>query len=161
MIGQIITQTPIWVWALLAGLVWLGAKALGKREVSSIVIYLMPLLGLLSVRALVALGVGPLVWGIFALAWLVGLWVGRRVEPRWILGKSGARVWKAGEGLTMAQVLVLFSLNYIRSVMLAVAPGVAAGFAFGAGFAVLAGVTAGLFAGRSLAVYLHPEGPVA
>lgn len=157
MIGQIITQTPVWVWGLLAALLLLGIRSMRRREVPVVVIYMTPLLGLLSVRALMALGAWPYVWGVFALAWGAGVWIGRGLEPRWILGKSGGRVRRAGEALTLVQVLVLFALNYVRNVLEAVAPAMVDGQAFGAWFAILAGVTAGVFAGRALAVWRCPD----
>ena len=42
MLGRIIENTPYWVWALLAGLLWLGGSQLLARNVSLVRAMVMP-----------------------------------------------------------------------------------------------------------------------
>ena len=44
MLGRIIENTPYWVWALLAGLLWLGGSQLLARNVSLVRAMVMPVL---------------------------------------------------------------------------------------------------------------------
>lgn len=54
MISGILTGTPVWVWPLFAGLVFVGLRATRTRFVPVWLVYVLPLLGVLSMRALAA-----------------------------------------------------------------------------------------------------------
>lgn len=127
MIRGIVAHTPLWVWPLMAALLWLGLSASRERVKAEWVFLVLPLLGVLPIRSLSGLGATVAVWALFGLAYALGAWIGNRVQPRWILGKSGRQVRVAGEWLTLLQVVAIFALNYARGVTMAIAPDVARG----------------------------------
>jgi len=151
--NAIATGAPIWVWPLLASLLFLGLRSSRTRMVPAGLVYAMPILGLLSLHGLAGLHPAPQIWLTFALAYLTGCATGLSLGRSWIIGRDGNRLHIKGEWLTLAQVLVIFLLNFITGYLRAVAPAVLIGFAFPAGFALIAGLSAGLFAGRALAAW--------
>ena len=157
MLSDILTGAPIWVWPLLFGLVLLGLKASKNREALCLPSYFYPLLGLLSVNAVYALGAGGAVWLGFGVAYLVGAVLANRFQKRVILGKSAKHVRLKGEWLTMAVLMVIFWMNFVGGVMAAVSPATFATIGFQAGFALAAGLAAGSWAGRALRTFTTPS----
>lgn len=157
MLSGIVTGAPIWVWPLLVLLVVLGWRASRRREVPVAVIFALPLMGLLSLRAVHGLEAGALAWGLFIAAYGAGGWSGAVVQRGWIIAKGNGRVTLKGEWLTMVQVVTIFAMNFAAEATRAIAPDIEAGPVFPAVFAAVAGAVAGLFAGRAVAVLLAPS----
>ncbi len=156
MLSGIISGTPIWVWPLLVGLILLGLKASRDRTALCAPSYFYPLLGLLSVRAVYALGVGPQVWLGFGVAYVLGTTLGNRFQARVILEKTEKHVSLKGEWLTMFVLMVIFWMNFIGGVTQAISPETYASDGFKMGFALVAGLAAGSWAGRALRTFTTP-----
>lgn len=153
MIMQILTKTPIWVWPLLIGLVALGLRASKERWMPAVMIYFMPLLGLLSINNMVALPNQILVWSVFVGFYIVGALAGLRWQAKWTLGKEGGRVQVAGEWLTMITILVVFLTSFLNGLFVAIAPDLVAVPAVYLGLTLIKGTISGIFIGRALFIW--------
>jgi hypothetical protein len=150
---QIVTRTPIWVWAILAALIFLGAKALRSRTVKRFTVIIAPIafliLGLTSSRG--TLGFAS--WGISlvaAAAFTFFIWkptAGARYVP------EGDQLHMPGSAVPMILMLAIFLLNYIINVTLAINPALRSELLWQVGPGVVLGALSGLFAGRALTMY--------
>jgi NhaP-type Na+/H+ and K+/H+ antiporter len=150
---QIVTRTPIWVWAILAALIFLGAKALRPRTVKRFTVIIAPIafliLGLTSSRG--TLGFAS--WGISlvaAAAFTFFIWkptAGARYVP------EGDQLHMPGSAVPMILMLAIFLLNYIINVTLAINPALRSELLWQVGPGVVLGALSGLFAGRALTMY--------
>lgn len=154
MFTQIIHNTPVWVWALLAALVSLGYSQTRSRTVGLRRVVIMPVAMIfLSLYGTVsAFGPSPSVLGAWlaacaALATVVVL----RPAP---LGTAydGVRRHYAmpGSWLPMLVILGIFCTKYAVGVTLAMQPAMARDALFATLVGMLYGLFSGFFAGRAL-----------
>ncbi len=149
----ILIRPPVWVWPMLVLLIVVGLRATRQREAMVLPLYLMPLLGILSLNAVSRFQGGAMLWAVFAVAYLFGSMIGFRFQRGVLLGKSGTRVRLRGEWLTFGLMMVVFWMNFTGGVMRAVAPVMYRGAEFQYGFTVVAGLAAGIFLGRAVRVF--------
>lgn len=159
MLVAILSSIPIWVFPLFLGLALLGARAMREREVPVLLIYAMPLLGLLSLHRARELAEADLALTLLAVSWVIGVAAGFALQSRWTLGRTAKRVRLAGEWVTMLCLMGLFLANFAVGMVEGMAPGLADGAGFAAGFALVAGGLSGILAGRGLRVGLTPLQP--
>lgn len=152
MIGQILTGAPIWVWPLLALLVFLGTKATKLRETPVILIYCLPLLGILSLRSVGSLPSPITAWSIFALSYSIGAFLGFKYQSKWVLEHKGKTVILKGEWITLVAMMSLFWANFAIGFVQATNPELLGDASFVAPFCALIGLAAGSFLGRALKV---------
>lgn len=157
---QLLTGAPLWVWPLLALLVFTGLRARQERMAPVLLIYLMPLLGLLALRSVAGLPAGGWVWLVFGVFYCAGVWAGQALQARWILERRGRMVRLAGENLTLVVVMVVFWANYASGVLMTFAPEVLGNNVFQACFTVLVALATGSFAGRALCVWRGGKAPL-
>jgi len=153
MLIQILSHTPVYVWAILAFLVWRGVAELREREIALPRMFVLPLAMLVLSLHDIARKFGFdttafIAWtAAFAAAALLAWRFGRvRVAP----GSAPGRVRVAGSVIPLVLMLSIFTLKYLTSVLLAVRPELA-----GHGMVVVAvcamfGVFNGYFLGRLL-----------
>ena len=149
-IEGILTGAPIWVWPLLAALIWLGLRSTKRRHVSVWLIYLMPLLAITSFGKVMALAGQPM--GLHGYLIGVGLgvlggWIG---QNKWLISKSGGTAEVRGEWFTLIAVMTIFWANFAEGVLIALAPEVLTAPIYAPIFAVVIGVPGGFFIGRTL-----------
>lgn len=152
-LSQIITRTPIWVWAILAALIFMGAKALRPRTVKRYTVLIAPIaflmLGLTSSRGTI----GFASWGISLLAvasFTFFVWkptAGARYVP------EGDQLHMPGSVVPMVLMLAIFLLNYIINVTLAMNPALRNELLWQVGPGIVLGALSGLFAGRALTMF--------
>ncbi len=157
MLLQLVIGAPLWVWPLLFFLIGYGLRASRDRETSVIPVYLIPLLGLLTLSSVLKVPGGQTVWLAYAAVYAVGAMAGHAIQARWTLAKAGGRVRLRGEWLTMAVVMLLFWMNYVWSAVSVVAPDAVAAPGVQLGYAVVAGLASGSLLGRTLRVALMPQ----
>lgn len=150
---QLFTGAPIWVWPLLAVLIFVGLRARHERTVPVVLLYGLPALGILALRSTVALAAGAAIWGVFVLAYGAGIWGGYVLQKRWLLGREGNKAQLAGEGLTLLVMMVIFWANFVGGVLQAVAPEVYSNTIFHIVFVALIAVAGGSFSGRASRVW--------
>lgn len=125
---QILSHTPLYVWAILAFLVWRGVTEMREREIAMPRMFVLPLamlvLSLHDIARKFGLDATTLAaWTTaFAaatlLAWRFG---GVRVSP----GSAPGRVRVAGSAIPLVLMLSIFMVKYLTSVLLAVRPDLA------------------------------------
>src|SRR3954469_23890120 len=110
---DIVLHTPLWVWPLLALVLWLGWSARRPRTVHPLRLAALPLVGLGVTIAGAMQSVAPA----FTVAgWLIGLLLalpigyalGRHREVRW----QDGRVWMAGSWFLLGFALSIFVIRY-------------------------------------------------
>lgn len=148
---QLVTHTPLYVWAILAFLVYRGMAALRDRDVEPGKLCIIPLVMLaLSLQDIAAkfslAGLAPLAWAIAAgatmlLAWRFG---GTRVAA----GSSPGSVRVRGSWVPLAMMMAVFFTKYAASVALAIRPQAAQDALFTVVVCALFGLFNGYFLGR-------------
>jgi hypothetical protein len=151
MIQQIVSHTPVYVWALLAFLIYRGWLASQDRETSLRKVALIPLVMVgLSVTSIN--GNGPLgdgVWGLWALgavASAAAIWQFSRREI--MVNRAAGTVLQRGSWMPLALMVAIFVTKYTVAVMSAMHPELPHSVPFAASVALLYGVFNGLFLGR-------------
>jgi len=147
-----LTGAPIWVWPLLAGLVVLGLQSTRRRSTKVYWVCILPFLGLLAMRTVLALPFAPVAWFGFLTGYGLATLAGFRLQSRWIISRQGNSVILAGEWLTLITILVTFWSNFLRGVLAVVAPEQLAELSFVVPFTFVLGICSGLFMGRALRV---------
>lgn len=152
MLQQLASQTPVWVWLLLAFLVTRGIAAMKPAETS--------LQKLAIVPALFA------VWGAWSVShrfgaslsafgeWLAGIATGATLA--WLLlnrlkltlDRSTGKLWRSADFSLLPLLLVTFLVKYGFEVAFAVSPSLSASAGFSAAYLLLAGGFTGIFVGK-------------
>lgn len=105
-----LTSIPLWVFPIFLGLLAIALRARSDRRSPVVILYALPLLGLLSFGN--TLGFGPIPIGAFVFFWIIGAGLGLRLQPRWTVVREGRFVHLRGEAMTGATILGLFALNF-------------------------------------------------
>lgn len=168
MLGQIVRQTPYWVWGLLAALVWLGASQMFDRKAHLARVVAMPL----AMAGFSLYGLASAFGGAGHTASTLAAWAaaaaGATASALWFqpTAPSGTRYDSGSRsfhlpGSTMPLVLILgiFVTKYLVGVELALQPALAQSGGFALQIATLYGLFNGFFAARSLRLWrLVPRG---
>ena len=154
MLLMILSNTPVWVWGLLAGLVVLGWIQTRQRRVTRVQLLALPV-------ALLALGLWSMAPGfaarpVAALLWATALiaagafgWrIAKRTQAMWL--PEAQRLQLPGSWLPMVLVVLIFSLRYAVGVGQAMHPEMRAAAAVQFPLALVFGALSGLFTGRAL-----------
>lgn len=157
MLSGILNGAPIWVWPLLALLIGLGVLASRTRSTPTLPVYFLPLLGILSINSVNSLSPAPLIWGVFVIAYIIGIRFGFLFQNRQIVEKSNGRVTLKGEWVTLAVFMCIFWLNFVGGAVGAMSPDIYESTGFHLVFALIAGMIAGSFVGRGFSVLKAPS----
>jgi len=149
----ILANIPIWVFPLFILLLVIGLRAMRRRQLPVAVIYAIPLLGVLGLRAIIALPTSLWIWAIFAGFGALGIKTGMALQRRWLIGRNGNRVELEGEPLTLVLMMSVFAGNFVVGLVSEVAPEVLTMALFQFGFTALLSTVSGIFCGRALWVY--------
>lgn len=151
MLIQILTHTPLYVWAILAFLLWRGAVEMRDRTLTLRRMLVLPLamLGLslhdmtlkfdLGVVLLLAWSAGCAVAAL--LAWKFGR---TRIAP----GSAPDRILVGGSVMPLVLMLAIFMTKYITSVVLVIQPHLARQLPVAAAICLVFGLFNGLLLGR-------------
>jgi len=154
MIAQILSNTPLWVWGLLAALLALGFSQARSRTAGLPRIVLMPLgLGAFSLWGTIsAFGASaPVLGSWFAATVLLLLVVTQIRMPAGVSYDRDTRLFVLpGSWVPMALILGIFITKYAVGVSLAMQPDLNANGNFVLAIATLYGVFSGIFAGRTV-----------
>ena len=151
---SILSGAPLWVWPLLVFLIYFGLKATRTRTVAAWPLYVLPLLGLLSLNAVNGLSPNTVIWVVFGLAYIVGGSAGFQFQRGIVSQKAYATVTLAGEWVTLLVLMIVFWMNFLGGVMRVIAPDIFASAGFHQVFAAVAGLAAGSFLGRAIRVFV-------
>ena len=154
MLMQILTRTPVFVWAILALLVYRGVVSSRDREVKIGALAVMPALMLcLSVQGLISsFGFQPVVLAAWLLASCAGLWTGWRLtDTSAIQGNPAARtVMVQGSWIPMAMLLTIFIVKYVSIVTMKINPEIQADLTFASVVSALLGASSAVLTGSAL-----------
>ncbi|MES2934086.1 MAG: DUF6622 family protein [Pseudomonadota bacterium] len=166
MLEQIITRTPIWVWALLAFLIYRGVIASIDREVVFKKLFIIPLLMMaLSIQGIVntfgAHLMAPVIW--FSAAALGGWITWKLVKSDDITPRPATgTVFQPGSWTPLAIMMGIFLTKYIVSITLSMHPALAQNMQFVCTVCGLYGVFNGILLGkllRTVALYRDAAHP--
>lgn len=151
MLFQILTHTPVYVWAILAFLVYRGVLASREREMSVGRMLVIPVLMLaLSLQAIATqfgvASVAMLAWAIGAAA--AALPCRMSGAGRACAGSAPGTVRLRGSWAPLALMMAIFAIKYALAVVLAIQPGLAGSSVFAAAACGLLGLVNGCFLGR-------------
>jgi hypothetical protein len=151
MLIQILTHSPLYVWAILAFLVSRGVIAMREREVQTRKLAIIPIVML--VLSLQDIGAKFGFTGMSLAAWAVGavgiaLLVWRRGGVRVTAGSAAGSVRVRGSWVPLAMMMAVFFTKYAVSVTLAIQPHARQDALFVATVCALFGVFNGYFLGR-------------
>jgi hypothetical protein len=161
----IITHTPLWIWALLAGLLVLGWSQTKQRQASLIRITIMPLvmIGLSLYGTISVFGSASIIVVTWLLSVLLSLSIFMSVSD-----KSGIHYDQAkhqftlpGSWIPMVLILSIFITKYIVGFMTAMQPNLTQQLNFTLACTVIYGLFSGVFLARAailwrIALNLHP-----
>lgn len=154
MIVQILINTPLWVWGLLAALLVLGLSQTRSRTVGLSRIILLPIgLGAFSLYGTIsAFGTSPTVLGSWlATAVLLVLVVTQLPLPAGARYDHASRKFQLpGSWVPMALIMAIFLTKYAVGVSLVMQPELKVQANFSLAIGTLYGVFSGIFAGRAI-----------
>lgn len=161
MIQQIISHTPIYVWALLAFLVYRGVAAAQDREVALTKLFIIPAVMLYLTYASLnghgALGDGIwAVWGAGIAAGAVLAW--KAMRGAIVVNRGAGTVVQRGSWVPLAMMIAIFVTKYAVAVMSAMHPELQHQMLFSLVVSAVFGLFNGIFIGRLLpyvAAYLR------
>jgi hypothetical protein len=157
MLLQVIKGTPLWVWALLAALLWLGFRQTQTRVIGSRRAVLVPgIFVILSLAGVVTAFQGnALAIAVWGAGVGVAVGVGQRLMPRlratW--RAAGDTLQIAGSWLPLALIVSLFFVKFAAGVSMAIHPGLASETDFVIACSLAYGFFSGLFAARALQLW--------
>jgi hypothetical protein len=144
---QIVINTPLWVWALLGLLLWLGWRDLRARTVAPGRLAILPLVaGSISLVNVLTSARPALAVPAWLLALAAGVPLGFVVARRRRLQVDAdrGRMWLAGSWFSMAVGLSIFAIRYAMAVTAAFNPGVAREAPWIVSANALGGIVAGI-----------------
>lgn len=151
MLNQIITHTPVYVWAILAFLIVRGVIALRTRDVAMNKLFILPIvmtaLSLLDVAGKFGFGGLALATWLVAAACVTALlfqFGGARVSP----AAAAGHVIMRGSVWPLVLMMAIFVTKYVTSVAMAVKPALRADTGFMVIVCALFGIFSGYFLGR-------------
>lgn len=157
MIGPILAGTPLWVWFLLAGLLWLGIGMLKGATISASRAAIMPVaMTALSLWGTVSafsrselFGYVLLVWAVAAV--VLAAAVGRMSPPAGTTYDASARRFTVpGSWVPLALILGIFLVKYVVGVEVAMQPTLAHDGSYSLTYGAIYGVFSGIFTGRAI-----------
>ena len=151
MFNQLISHTPVYVWAILGFLILRGVIALRTREIGVNKLFIIPVVMLvLSLQDIAAkFGLGGLAlaaWCVAAAVTLLLVW--KRGAVRVTPAATSGRIVVRGSVWPLALMMAIFVTKYAASVTIAVAPLLRHDLLFTAFLCALYGVFNGYFLGR-------------
>lgn len=162
MLGQIVRQTPYWVWGLLAALVWLGASQMFDRKAHLARVLAMPL----AMAGFSLYGLASAFGGAGHTAGVLAAWAGaaagaafsalwfQPTAPWGTRYDSDSRMFSLpGSTMPLALILGIFITKYLVGVELALQPSLARSPGFALQIATLYGLFNGFFAARALRLW--------
>jgi hypothetical protein len=153
-VGKVLAGTPIWVWGLLALLVFLGVRQLRQRSIKPYTVLIAPICFLLlGVVSSGRFGIGLIVWTLALIATsALTLFVWRPVG-RVRHDAEADRLLVPGSVQPMALMLSIFLLNYVLQVALAVKPALRNDVSGQVLPALFLGALSGAFLGRAVILF--------
>lgn len=156
-IEGILAGAPVWVWPLLVLLLVLGWRSSRTRRTPMLLVYALPLLGIMTLGSLRALPEPSVVWTGFGIGYVLAAMICFRLQRRWTLERSRSFVTLLGEWLTLTVIMIMFWANFASGFLQQVSPDTHASVPFLAAFSCAIGAASGSFLGRAVQVMTNPR----
>jgi hypothetical protein len=152
MLQQILIQTPVYVWAILAFLIYRGVVASKDRVVSYRSVFIIPTVMLVLGANSIARGFG--LDTAAGAAWLGGMVAGAGIAwaltGRVTVDRAAGVVVQRGSWIPLALMMAIFFCKYAVAVTLTILPALRGNAGFAVPVCVAFGVFNGVFLGRLL-----------
>jgi uncharacterized protein YneF (UPF0154 family) len=149
-LASIVSGTPLWVWGILAYLLYVGIKSTKDHVVSLPKLFIIPLI-MIGMKYKLFLHSGILIISTYILSLLLGVIIGfflnKSLSFKFI--KDVSAIILPGSYYTIMILLSFFSVKYIFGYLSVVAPGLATKYFVIENF--LSGIFTGYFFGRAFA----------
>lgn len=154
MLQQILIQTPVYVWAILAFLIYRGMVASKDRVVSYRSVFIIP-------AVMVALGLQSISRGfgletLAGAAWLGGAMIGAGSAWTWTsrvtVDRAAGVVRQRGSWLPLVLMMAIFCCKYAVAVTLAMQPALRGVLSFAIPACLAFGLFNGIFIGRLMRI---------
>jgi hypothetical protein len=156
-IYEVLGHTPLWVWILLAFLIWRGVNAMQPRAIAPIRALIVPAVflvwGLSGLVGSHGVGLDLALFVVGAAAGLVAGGALATLTPTPGLAPDTGMLAMPGSPIPLAMIVAAFVVKYVGAVTQATATDPAMQVEIAAVLAVIGGVFAGLFWGRTLAMF--------
>lgn len=148
---QIIYHTPLWVFAILAALIWLGMRNLKPRNVPLWSIFVLPLVSLgfapARIGAAPSVDAGLALFLVAAVATAcAGVVAGSKTPAK--VGQPSLLIGLPGSAFTLAYGLMIFAVNYAMGVTFAIDRSLATDAFWGFAPALIGGALTGFIVAR-------------
>jgi hypothetical protein len=151
-----LSNVPIWVFPLFILLLILGLRASKDRKVPIALIAALPLLGILTLRNILALAPPNWIWLVAAAAYAIGIAAGMVWQRGWIVERSPRIVQVKGEWVTLTAMMIIFAAGFVNGFLSAVMPQLTQFALFATLFTVVTCLPAGQFLGRAITTLRTP-----
>ncbi len=151
-----ISNVPIWVFPLFFLLLAIGLRATKNRGVPVFLIYALPLLGILTLRNILALSPPAWIWLVAALAYGAGLAFGMRLQRGLLVYRGARHIEVKGEWITLTAMMIIFVAGFANGALSALAPELTKSATFVAIFAAITCLPSGQFLGRAITTLKMP-----
>ncbi|WP_051711603.1 DUF6622 family protein [Andreprevotia chitinilytica] len=163
MFSQIISHTPVWVWLVLAFLIYRGLQATADRTAPLRKLFILPIVMLcLSLQGMIGHFGGQLaVWA----TWLAGVVVAvtliiATTRPGTVhFDRTTGLVYSRGSWMPLVLMLAIFSTKYVTEVMMGMRPELASTPSFALCVAALYGVLIGFMPRTLIRIALQAARP--
>jgi hypothetical protein len=122
---QIVANTPLWVWPLMAFILWLGVQGLQPRVIPAWRLAILPAVGLATSLGGIAQSVDPAAaatgWGLALLAFLPLGWASGQNRPVRLRPGDG-KLEIAGGWFALGFGVSIFAVRYAMGVLFGVLP---------------------------------------
>lgn len=153
MIYQIVTHTPLWVWGLLAALLWLGLSQTVARTVGLGRVTILPLAmaGFSLYGTVSAFGTQPQAIAAYGLAAVaMAFFIMNRPLPAGVRYDAAARTFSMpGSWVPFALIMGAFTVKYVAGVAVGLNPPLARDATFALAMGLASGAVSGMFAART------------
>ena len=153
---QFFANVPIWVFPLFILLLYLGLRARKDRSVPIFLVAALPLLGILTVRNIIALEPPIWVWWVAAISYAIGINAGVILQRNWIIARTARVVEIKGEWITLTAMMVIFTAGFVNGFLSATMPALTQTAIFLTLFTFLTCAMSGQFMGRAIATLRAP-----
>jgi hypothetical protein len=163
MLSRILSNTPVWVWGLLAALMALGLSQTRDRLIGLRRILILPVVmaGLSLLGTVSSFGAGPVVLSAWVVFTCLGIWLTltRPLPPLTRYDEAAQLYFVPGSWVPMTLIMSIFVVKYAVGVGLAMQPAWATSSVFATTVAALYGSFGGLFAGRAARLWMLSHCP--
>lgn len=151
---EIVVGTPVWVWPVLALLLWRGWSATRERTVAAWQVWLMPAVFVVFALArLVEAGFASMALLGLAAGGALGIPVGAMIGRRFPIRRLAEGLRLHGEWLTLAFIVLVFAGRYVDGVVSSIDPALAAGASYRFAMAALSGFFGLVMVSRAAAAF--------